>query len=56
MVVVPYYLSQGYNKRTEKQSDPEVVVPYYLSQGYNFTVCSVGVLAGCSSLLSLSRV
>ena len=35
MVVVPYYLSQGYNLHTENMQLYTVVVPYYLSQGYN---------------------
>ena len=35
MVVVPYYLSQGYNALRTGTRKPRVVVPYYLSQGYN---------------------
>ena len=34
-VVVPYYLSQGYNDCQNAQVGKPVVVPYYLSQGYN---------------------
>ena|GEM_PF-7050367 len=34
-VVVPYYLSQGYNYANENGMSLAVVVPYYLSQGYN---------------------
>ena len=34
-VVVPYYLSQGYNKGNVFDVNNIVVVPYYLSQGYN---------------------
>ena len=37
VVVVPYYLSQGYNKIKESSCSVLVVVPYYLSQGYNST-------------------
>ena len=36
MVVVPYYLSQGYNSIMATTKGGIVVVPYYLSQGYNF--------------------
>ena len=36
IVVVPYYLSQGYNQRIIQKRIQNVVVPYYLSQGYNF--------------------
>ena len=36
-VVVPYYLSQGYNRRLFGHVYRTVVVPYYLSQGYNFS-------------------
>ena len=39
-VVVPYYLSQGYNKTVVFLPLVEVVVPYYLSQGYN---CKLGI-------------
>ena len=35
MVVVPYYLSQGYNSFSRSSLRFNVVVPYYLSQGYN---------------------
>ena len=35
MVVVPYYLSQGYNSHKVYNTYINVVVPYYLSQGYN---------------------
>ena len=35
-VVVPYYLSQGYNLMFICIPPFIVVVPYYLSQGYNF--------------------
>ena len=35
MVVVPYYLSQGYNVEDTAVQLVAVVVPYYLSQGYN---------------------
>ena len=35
LVVVPYYLSQGYNKLQYGNCRNQVVVPYYLSQGYN---------------------
>ena len=35
-VVVPYYLSQGYNCRMCGKMSFIVVVPYYLSQGYNY--------------------
>ena len=35
MVVVPYYLSQGYNLTILNKLGFIVVVPYYLSQGYN---------------------
>ena len=34
-VVVPYYLSQGYNLDDLFMHNINVVVPYYLSQGYN---------------------
>ena len=34
-VVVPYYLSQGYNYHVLHLHHFYVVVPYYLSQGYN---------------------
>ena len=34
-VVVPYYLSQGYNLSIRIVPLIRVVVPYYLSQGYN---------------------
>ena len=34
-VVVPYYLSQGYNVNRRNGNSNQVVVPYYLSQGYN---------------------
>ena len=34
-VVVPYYLSQGYNTEAIHHIAMRVVVPYYLSQGYN---------------------
>ena len=34
-VVVPYYLSQGYNIDGGEEVMYSVVVPYYLSQGYN---------------------
>ena len=34
-VVVPYYLSQGYNREELSKMTVAVVVPYYLSQGYN---------------------
>ena len=34
-VVVPYYLSQGYNDLSGLYAHWRVVVPYYLSQGYN---------------------
>ena len=34
-VVVPYYLSQGYNSSIQSLHKHPVVVPYYLSQGYN---------------------
>ena len=54
-VVVPYYLSQGYNTKTDHPQKDDVVVPYYLSQGYN-EFHSLFEAAGCSSLLSLSRV
>ena len=37
MVVVPYYLSQGYNILRFFRTRPSVVVPYYLSQGYNLS-------------------
>ena len=36
MVVVPYYLSQGYNASLKYRLLLVVVVPYYLSQGYNY--------------------
>ena len=35
VVVVPYYLSQRYNRSTLQGASNEVVVPYYLSQRYN---------------------
>ena len=35
IVVVPYYLSQGYNIAEYNHYVSDVVVPYYLSQGYN---------------------
>ena len=38
-VVVPYYLSQGYNFSQDKDMNCLVVVPYYLSQGYNYISC-----------------
>ena len=37
-VVVPYYLSQGYNGTITAVELFGVVVPYYLSQGYNFVL------------------
>ena len=37
-VVVPYYLSQGYNGTTLPSVKLTVVVPYYLSQGYNYLI------------------
>ena len=37
-VVVPYYLSQGYNNIVIFLYFVFVVVPYYLSQGYNHTL------------------
>ena len=56
LVVVPYYLSQGYNYSLSTEVAPPVVVPYYLSQGYNLVVTLGSAIASCSSLLSLSRV
>ena len=55
-VVVPYYLSQGYNRINAAHAVHFVVVPYYLSQGYNAWRITGQIRTRCSSLLSLSRV